>query len=331
VVQARRVKPRPARVIIPLMAAMAILVGGSLAAVKFWPSTITASPQPESSAAEATVTVTRTPLASASTSVTVRRSTGKNPLVLSDRYYADLDSTDPSWDVHPDETGDFDIGFYGYNQGAGLRAGGNSDLAVVSGSANYDTCLKATSYESEIEPITPGSKICVRTSDQRFAFITVDKLSLADTPESIELSVVVWDPPSESAPVTPIATTHPAPAPEELPVEDYSTSERLITYTGIALLVATITVLGLFLLGARKIRRPHTHLRIREYGRVMAFLTGWLTAWDWAGLLSIDIKSIDYDRAALLADRQTVQRRQHRPSFNNTLKKRYGIGGGGDE
>jgi hypothetical protein len=50
VVQARRAKVRPARVIIPLVVAAALLVGGSFAAVKFWPDATTAGPQPEASA-----------------------------------------------------------------------------------------------------------------------------------------------------------------------------------------------------------------------------------------------------------------------------------------
>jgi hypothetical protein len=50
VVQARRAKARPARVIIPLAVAAALLVGGSFAAVKFWPTATTAGPQAESSA-----------------------------------------------------------------------------------------------------------------------------------------------------------------------------------------------------------------------------------------------------------------------------------------
>jgi hypothetical protein len=50
VVQARRAKARPARVIIPLAVAAALLVGGSFAAVKFWPDATTAGPEPESSA-----------------------------------------------------------------------------------------------------------------------------------------------------------------------------------------------------------------------------------------------------------------------------------------
>jgi hypothetical protein len=46
VVQARRAKVRPARVIIPLVIAAALLVGGSFAAVKFWPNATTAVRNP---------------------------------------------------------------------------------------------------------------------------------------------------------------------------------------------------------------------------------------------------------------------------------------------
>jgi hypothetical protein len=49
VVEARRAKARPARVIIPLAVAAALLVGGLFAAVKFWPDATTAGPQAESS------------------------------------------------------------------------------------------------------------------------------------------------------------------------------------------------------------------------------------------------------------------------------------------
>jgi hypothetical protein len=48
--QARRAKVRPVRVIIPLVVAAALLVGGSFAAWKFWPDATTAGPQAETSA-----------------------------------------------------------------------------------------------------------------------------------------------------------------------------------------------------------------------------------------------------------------------------------------
>jgi hypothetical protein len=53
VVQARRAKARPARVIIPLAVAAALLIGGSFAAVKFWPDATTAGPQAQSAGSPA--------------------------------------------------------------------------------------------------------------------------------------------------------------------------------------------------------------------------------------------------------------------------------------
>jgi hypothetical protein len=49
VVQARRAKAQPARIIIPLAVAAALLVGGLFAAWKFWPTATTAGPQAASS------------------------------------------------------------------------------------------------------------------------------------------------------------------------------------------------------------------------------------------------------------------------------------------
>jgi uncharacterized membrane protein YdfJ with MMPL/SSD domain len=69
VVQARRAKARPARVIIPLAVAAAVLVGGLFAAWKFWPDATTAGPQAASSTtaveSQAPSTVESSPSASA--------------------------------------------------------------------------------------------------------------------------------------------------------------------------------------------------------------------------------------------------------------------------
>jgi hypothetical protein len=70
VVQARRAKARPARVIIPLAVAAALLVGGSFAAVKFWPDATTAGPQAESSTTTVESQAPSTAVSSPSPSVT---------------------------------------------------------------------------------------------------------------------------------------------------------------------------------------------------------------------------------------------------------------------
>jgi len=42
--------------------------------------------------------------------------------------------------------------------------------------------------------LNPCSVVCVRTSDKRYAFLTIKKLGPRDHPEQIELDVTVWDP-----------------------------------------------------------------------------------------------------------------------------------------
>ena len=67
-VQARRAKVRPARVIIPLAVAAALLVGGSFAAWKFWPTATTADPLAQSSTTAAESQAPSTAVSSPSSS-----------------------------------------------------------------------------------------------------------------------------------------------------------------------------------------------------------------------------------------------------------------------
>jgi hypothetical protein len=175
------------------------LIGGDVITVSAGPAiqptgTVSASPSPEPPP------TTATPEPGPTSTGTVRRSTEKHPMVLSDRYYADLDSMSPDWDVTNNGTDDFDIQLHAYYQGASLWAAGNSELATVSDSVNYNTCLMETGYVAdEVDPAKPGTGICIKTSEHRYAFITVEKL-ISDEPgnvEKIKLTAVVWDPPFE--------------------------------------------------------------------------------------------------------------------------------------
>jgi hypothetical protein len=177
---------------------IAALIGGDVINVSV-PGPSTSSPAPTTP-----TTSTSPPPASETTTTppdptpipTVRR-TGK--LVLSDGHPANLDSKAPDWDVLSEQSDDFDIRLSGYYGGAALQAAGNSYIAQVSGSPNYDTCLKETGFVEEIDPAKPDTKICVRTGDKRFAFVTVQKLFWDEGGgvEKIQLSVVVWEPQHE--------------------------------------------------------------------------------------------------------------------------------------
>ena len=131
------------------------------------------------------------------TGVTVRRSSGDNPLALSQSYSADLDSMNPGWDVKYAATlSRFDIG---YAREGWLSARSSSDLAIVSDTASYDVCSTATSYRQSLDrnEVKEGINLCVRTSEKRYAFMTIKKLVGGDYPTEIQLDVIVWNPPFE--------------------------------------------------------------------------------------------------------------------------------------
>ena len=136
-----------------------------------------------------------TPTPDPSPAIKVLRSTGENPLTLTAGYSADLDTMDPAWDVeYSARNARLDINFSG---SFGLISQSATDLALVDGPASYDTCLKATGYtkDSVEDQLQAGSTVCVRTSEKRYAFLTVKKLVPRDNPDKIQLDVTVWDPP----------------------------------------------------------------------------------------------------------------------------------------
>ena len=107
-------------------------------------------------------------------------------------YAADLDTREPAWGVHEDNVDpDSDLVYDDYDDGIG----GQGDFAIVSGPAKYETCRYTTNYKDNVEKndLENGIKACVRTSDNRHAFVVVKKV----TREEIQAEVVVWDPPFE--------------------------------------------------------------------------------------------------------------------------------------
>ena len=91
-VQARRAKVRPLRVIIPLVVAAALLVGGSFAAWKYWPGSTTAGPQAETSAttveSQAPSTAESSPSPSATPSATANAAAAKALAACKERVRA---------------------------------------------------------------------------------------------------------------------------------------------------------------------------------------------------------------------------------------------------
>lgn len=147
---------------------------------------------------ESGVTTTR-PTAEPSTpttqsgSVAVRRRSD-TPVTLTRSYAADLDSMAPNWNVGRsnsfesqdliyDETvqGDDD----GYING--------TEAAPVSEPVDFATCAAATGYATR-QRISAGDRFCLRTSDKRFAYLTIRG---AGQGEAV-FDIVVWDPPYSS-------------------------------------------------------------------------------------------------------------------------------------
>jgi hypothetical protein len=177
------------------------LIGGDVVNVSLGSGSATPAPAQ-------TVTVTRTAPAptsntpvsdptSASTAqpsedVRVRRTTeGHKPLILSSSYFADLDSLNPAWDVAGSPVSDHDVSF----TGSRFSARSNTDIAVAQGPKSYETCETATAYFDyyEADELSPNTHLCWRTSERRYAYVTVKKV----TRSTIQLEVTVWDPPFE--------------------------------------------------------------------------------------------------------------------------------------
>jgi hypothetical protein len=103
----------------------------------------------------------------------------------------------PAWDVSSEDKEGWDLGFASIGVGGLSINRHESDLAVVSGPQSYDTCERATEYSGGLyhEDLKEGLTACVKTSESRFAYITIKKL-VGDR-EKIQLEVTVWDPPFE--------------------------------------------------------------------------------------------------------------------------------------
>jgi hypothetical protein len=123
--------------------------------------------------------------------VTVRRTTGDHPLILSADYVADLDSRDADWGVQGayQDVIKPDI----HLTSLSLRG----EIAVVSGSDEYETCQYATGYKGDYQTdeFEAGTHLCVRTTEERLAFVTIEKIVGKGSSTQLRLNVKVWERP----------------------------------------------------------------------------------------------------------------------------------------
>jgi hypothetical protein len=124
--------------------------------------------------------------------VTLRRTTGKSPIVLRPDYGMDLDDdvdTSSNWGVSDGNS------YSGVYLDEGQHAIDFSrDWAPETGSAGYNTCANETAYTEGEEPLArahKGNEFCIRTPDSRYALIQI--VSASNT--SLSFTATVWDPP----------------------------------------------------------------------------------------------------------------------------------------
>ena len=116
-----------------------------------------------------------------------RQSTGNNPLTLSSGYRADLDSTDPAWDVQSEGADRHMDIVFSYGK---LREI-SPTLRSFQDRPNMRHGYKKFLDEDETRS---GTSLCVRTSESRFAFVTIKKVRGEGSSAQIQLDVTVWDP-----------------------------------------------------------------------------------------------------------------------------------------
>src|SRR5205085_288661 len=123
--------------------------------------------------------------------VTVRRSTAEQqPITLRPSYGVDLDDdTSPNWSVGRGCC-NRDVGWDG--NGSVLYI--SNDYAVMTGPADYAACSQETGYTSgplERGSLQPDENLCVRTSGDRYALVTIVDVS----DQAVRFRATVWDPP----------------------------------------------------------------------------------------------------------------------------------------
>lgn len=117
-----------------------------------------------------------------------RRTSGAEAITLRPNYGVDLDdSTSPNWKVGVGCCGR-DVGF-AYDTS---RLYISNDYAVVTGPPQYATCSHETGYTNgalERGSLHAGETLCVRTSESRYAFVTV--VGVSD--QAFQFQATVWD------------------------------------------------------------------------------------------------------------------------------------------
>ncbi|GAA4614126.1 hypothetical protein [Saccharopolyspora hordei] len=153
----------------------------------------TAAPAPSSAAATtSSAPTTSSSVPNGSITPPVRRETGDHPIVLTDGYALDLDSTDPLWPAEEAlKSSDEDL----VNYSGDLHA--RNDLAPATPDATYADCVRAGYVDTvESSSLRPGAAFCVKTDDGAYARVVVRSFrNSSDSAYRMELDITVWEQP----------------------------------------------------------------------------------------------------------------------------------------
>lgn len=119
---------------------------------------------------------------------TVLRQTGSTPVTFADDYGIDLDTDAPDWGVNT-SAGDLVL-HYASSSGTNL---GTYEMSLVDHVPTEAECDDATVLQSRlaIDQTREGVQMCVRTSEDRFAYVHI--VAIDYEAQTITLDLIVWE------------------------------------------------------------------------------------------------------------------------------------------
>lgn len=119
---------------------------------------------------------------------TVLRETGGSPVTFSSGYSIDLDSDLPDWDVKDTSSGD--LYYYDGSSGPRLYTG---EVSIIDHTPTEAECDDATVLQPDLQSgqTRQGLQICMRTNQDRFAYVHV--VEIDEEANTITVDLIVWE------------------------------------------------------------------------------------------------------------------------------------------
>lgn len=129
----------------------------------------------------------------ASRSAEIFRQTGASPVVVRERFGIDLDSQASNWGVSPTAPSDLHVSI-------AAQSVGGKKLAIVKDSPTLQDCEAQTVLQTFLTPgqTVVGQKLCVQTSDGRWAYVQI--AAIDRSAHTMSFRIVVWKLPTDPKP-----------------------------------------------------------------------------------------------------------------------------------